>query len=213
MKSLLEQRQHQHLFSGCDPDYVNLRSRDLAAHAPKEMLNVIALKILRGLVVDTTRFLPGVKGLQRDLVTLEARLENEGVAVLSVALANLGKALDKGISEESFACPVGFKKAKGGKIPLLFSGIFCIVFDSSTGLLAKDRDLTLEISLLRQLLYFLEEACYDGVFGREIEEQSHSELYARELEHTGNRCLMPRPTCACFTITPIRFRYLSGVKV
>lgn len=212
MKSLTKQRQHMHLLSGDDPELFGDKPWSLGVTLKDSDRNAIALKILRGLVDDTTRFLPGTRGLQRDLVTLEARLEHEGVAVLSVALANLGKAFDKGISEGSFACPVGFKKAKGKKIPLLFGGIFCIVFDSTTGLLVKERNLTLEISLLRQLLYFLEEACYDGVFGRETENECHSKLYARELEDTGNRCLMPRPTCACFTITPFRFRCLSGFE-
>lgn len=208
MKSLTMRRQHHHLMSDVNlVDPSNVRDFKELVVQPG-VGEALALKILRGLLDDTKRFLPGTKGLQRDLVTLEARLEHEGIAVLSVALATLGKAFDKGISEGSFACPIGFKRPKGKKIPALFSGIFCIVFDSTTGNLVKDRDLTLEISLIRQLLYFLEEACYDGVFGREIEDICISKLYARELEDSGNRCLMPRPTCACFSITPNRFRYL-----
>lgn len=127
---------------------------------------IIAVGILRSLLLDVERYLPRTKGLQRDLVTLEARIEHEGVPVLSVALARLGEALDKGLDEECFTCPVGFAKPRGMKIPKLFSGIFCIVFDSKTGqLLDGGRNQTLGISLLRQLLYFLEEACLDGRFG------------------------------------------------
>lgn len=203
MKSLTKQRTHNNLFQDKTADLIDRQD------IPDRSINVIALRILRALLDDTKRFLPGTKGLQRDIVTLEARLEHEGISVLSVALATLGKSFDKGISDGHFTCPVGFKKLKGKKIPALFSGIFCAVFDAETGLL-KVGDLTLEISLLRQLLYFLEEACYDGFFGRKARDTCESKLYACQLESTGNRNLFPRPTCACFTITPFRVRYLSG---
>lgn len=212
MKSLTSQRRHNHLLSGAPRGFVDEYLQDAQKLTKNGGANVVAMKILRGLAADTASFLSGTKGLQRDLVTLEARLEHEGVAVLSVALATLGKALDKGISEGCFTCPVGFKKAKGGKIPALFSGIFCVVFDSNTGLLVKERDLTLEISLLRQLLYFLEEACHDGVFGREAEEFCCASLYARQSKHQRSLYVSAQPTCACFTITPFRFRCLSGIE-
>lgn len=116
--------------------------------------------LLRGLLTDVSRFLPEVEGLGRDLVTLEARVEHEGVSMLATSLCTLGKALDKGLSEGTFVCPQGFKRLKGQKIPLLYGGIFNKVFDSVTGELRRGGDCTLEISLLRQLLFFLAEILF-----------------------------------------------------
>lgn len=113
--------------------------------------------ILRSLLTDVDRLRPGTKGLDRDLITLEARLEHEGVSFLSVTLCTLGKAFDKGLSEGTFTCPVGLKKAKGSMIPLIFSGVMGDVFDPSTGDLVKGRDCREDVFILRQLLYFLEE--------------------------------------------------------
>lgn len=110
--------------------------------------------ILRGLLTDVDRFLPGTVGLGRDLVTIEARLEHEGVSFLAVTLATLGKAFDKGLASGSFACPEGLKTAQGMKIPELLQGIFCVVFDPSTGDLIRTRSLVVEVSLIRQLLFF-----------------------------------------------------------
>lgn len=118
-------------------------------------------------MTDVDRFLPGTKGLERDIVTLEARLEHEGIAFLSMTLGTLGKALERGLSEGTFAIPVGLKHAKGEKIPLLLGGIFCKVFDPVTGELVRGVNLTTEISLLRQLLFFLEEVYPVHRFGRE----------------------------------------------
>lgn len=120
--------------------------------------DAVVLTILRNLMTDVTRLRPGTKGLERDYVTLEARIEHEGLAFLGTALCSLGKALDEGLSSGTFTCPTGFKTSKGSKIPLLFGGIFCDVFDSKTGVI-KERDLTEDVKILRQLLFFLQETC------------------------------------------------------
>lgn len=132
--------------------------------------------LLRSLLVDIGRFLPGTRGLARDLVTLEARLEHEGTSFLAVALSSLGKALDRGLSDGRFACPEGFKTAHGKKIPLLFGGIFCKVFNDTTGDLESVVSVTLEVSLLRQLLYFLEEVYSGSGFGPKARSESESRL-------------------------------------
>lgn len=108
------------------------------------------VQVLRSLLDDIQRFLPCVEGLQRDLVTLEARFEHEGLGFLSDALCTLGKALDQGLSTGTFTCPPGF--ARKMKIPKLLSGVFCKVFDPTTGKLLEE--CTLEVSLLRQFLFF-----------------------------------------------------------
>lgn len=119
--------------------------------------NSLFLSILRGLLTDVSRLRPGTKGLDRDYVTLEARVKHEGPAFLGTALCNLGKAFDEGLSKGVFTCPTGFKTQKGTKIPRLFQGIFRDVFDPPTGRL-KGGDLTEDVKILRQLLFFLEEA-------------------------------------------------------
>jgi hypothetical protein len=113
--------------------------------------------VLKSLLADVSRLLPGTKGLERDLVTLETRLEHEGIGFLSIALGTLGRALDQGLEHGTFTTPYGFKHRKGEKIPSLLGGVFCKVFDSKTGDFIKGVDLTLEVSLLRQVLFFLEE--------------------------------------------------------
>lgn len=130
--------------------------------------------ILRSLLTDVVRLRPGTRGLARDLITLEARLEHEGVSFLSVALCTLGKALDKGLSNGTFVCPVGLKRRPGSKNPLLFEGIFDDVFYPKSGDLRKDRDLTEDVKILRQLLYFLEEVRPVGKTSRKARIQGGS---------------------------------------
>lgn len=117
----------------------------------------ITKSILRSLLTDVERLRPGTKGLERDLVTLEARIEHEGVSFVATALVNLGKAFTKGLSDGRFLLPVGWKHPKGSKLPCLFKGIFEDVFDSTTGDLVKGRDSTGDVEILCQLLFFLEE--------------------------------------------------------
>lgn len=133
--------------------------------------------ILRSLLTDVNRLRPGTKGLGCDLVTLEARLEHEGIGFLSVALCNLGKAFDKGLSLGFITTPVGLKKAKGEVIPLLMRGIIGDVFHPITGILDKDRDCTEDVKILRQLLYFLEEAPDSRYSNCEVRVQGNKELH------------------------------------
>lgn len=109
--------------------------------------------LLRGLWSDFQRLEPGVKGLDRDLLTIENRFEYEGYGFLAVALPTLCKSLDKGLSEGRFTCPLGFKKVKGGSIPRLFSGMISEVFDPVTGLLKEAPNVGV-IANLRQICLF-----------------------------------------------------------
>lgn len=153
------------------PDWV-LSLAPLRCHDPF----YVQKSLLRSLIIDMNRFLPGTRGLARDIVTLEARLEHEGTSFLAVALSALGKALDRGLSTGRFACPEGFKTARGKKIPLLFGGVFCKVFDETTGDLERTLSVTVQVSLLRQLLYFLEEVYSGSGFGPKARSESESRL-------------------------------------
>jgi len=107
--------------------------------------------LINSLLHDCRRLLPGVTGLDRDRVTLLARYENEGIGFLTVALPALGKAFDQGLDSGRFTCPPGFSRK--GTIPKLFSGMFCEVFDTKTGLLKESPSLEY-IKCIRELLFF-----------------------------------------------------------
>lgn len=96
--------------------------------------------LLLSLWKDFQRLNPDVKGLDRDLVTIESRFENEGYGFLTVALPALGDALVLGLSSGEFACPIGFKTIKGGAIPRFLSGMFSEVFEPFSGKLKPDAD-------------------------------------------------------------------------
>lgn len=96
------------------------------------------VNLLRSLLTDVKRLHPGVRGLDRDIITIEKRVEHEGFSFLSKAIPTLSDALLVGLSTGVFTCPIGFKTVKGGRIPRLFSGIFCDVFDMYTGLLKDE---------------------------------------------------------------------------
>jgi len=110
--------------------------------------------LLSCLLKDFGRLLPDVKGLERDLVTLESRFENEGYGFLTRALPALGDALTLGISVGKFACPEGFKTIQGGTIPRFLSGMFCEVFEPFTGELKEDVTCDV-IQCLREMLYLV----------------------------------------------------------
>lgn len=58
------------------------------------------LRLLRSLLTDVKRLHPEVRGLDRDLLTIEARVEHEGIGFLTIALPSLGKRLDTSLSSE-----------------------------------------------------------------------------------------------------------------
>lgn len=99
------------------------------------------IALLGGLYEDIKRLNPDVEGLDRDIITIQQRYENEGYGFLTVSLQALGDALVRGLSTGLFACPTGFKKVRKGAIPRVFSGLLCKVFESSTGKLREDADI------------------------------------------------------------------------
>lgn len=110
------------------------------------------IALLSSLLEDFSRLNPGVKGLDRDFITIQKRFENEGYGFLAVALPALCDALVEGLKKGRFTCPPGFRKeAKWGTIPALFQGMFCEVFEPSTGNL-KD---SIENGVLKDLYQIL----------------------------------------------------------
>jgi hypothetical protein len=108
------------------------------------------LELLTCLLDDLRRQEPDTCGIQRDVVTLEARFKHEGVGFFAHALPALCDAFDEGLAKGRFRCPRGLKQVSGGVIPRLFSGILTEVFESQTGLLKQDPNLRL-IKFFREL--------------------------------------------------------------
>lgn len=107
--------------------------------------------LLRSLLKDFRRLEPDVEGLERDIITLEKRYEDEGYGFLAVALPTLGHALQQGLSSGRFCCPSGFKRIRGGTIPRIFSGMFSEVFEPITGLVKQE----VEFGTLKNLYQIL----------------------------------------------------------
>lgn len=112
------------------------------------------IALLTSFLTDVKRLEPGVKGLDRDIITIKNRFEKEGYGFLAVALPALDAALVRGLASGRFTCPIGFKKIRGGTIPCLFSGMFCELFDSRTGLLKDDTNFGILKALHGVLLLF-----------------------------------------------------------
>lgn len=109
------------------------------------------IALLDSLFDDFERLNPGVKGLRRDLETAKRRFIHEGENFLTLALPALDSALLRGLDEGRFTCPIGFKKIRGGAIPVFLQGMLCEVFDAKTGLLKE----TVEYGVLRDIHMFL----------------------------------------------------------
>lgn len=98
------------------------------------------IALLDSLLIDFKRLNPGAKGLDRDLKTIKRRVRHEGTAFLTLTLPALDDALIQGLSTGRFTCPLGFKKIRGGAIPVFLQGMLCEVFDSITGTLKEPVD-------------------------------------------------------------------------
>lgn len=110
------------------------------------------IALLDSLLIDFKRLNPGVKGLDRDLKTVKRRFKHEGEGFLTQALPSLDAALLRAFVDKRFTCPIGFKKIRGGAIPVFLSGMLCEVFDPVTGSLKED---TIEYGIIRDVRTFL----------------------------------------------------------
>jgi hypothetical protein len=117
--------------------------------------------ILFNLFEDFKRLNPGVKGLDRDLVTIEARLKDEGYGFLTIALPAFGKSIDSGLEEGRMSIPLGFRKLRRGSLPRFLSGLTSHVFDVKTGLLRQDACVH-TVKCLRELCYLFKKMQLDS---------------------------------------------------
>ena len=110
------------------------------------------IDLLSSLLASARRFDPCVKGLDRDIITLEKRYEYEGYGFLAIALPALGSSLDQGLSLGRFSCPSHFSKMRDSALPKLFSGLLSNVFDPKSGLLKDDANISV-VKSLRRICY------------------------------------------------------------
>lgn len=109
------------------------------------------ISLSRALFKDLRRLHPDVSGLDRDLRSIEARIESEGVGFLSVALPAFGKAFDQSLAAGKMAYIPGF--SRNGQIPKFLSGIVSHIFDTKTGVLRDSAPMDAIVSV-RQVCYF-----------------------------------------------------------
>jgi hypothetical protein len=136
----------------------------------KEVTMKSPIVLLRSLLNDFKRLDPDVKGLERDIITLEKRFEHEGYGFLSVALPAYGSALQQGLASGRFCCPFGFKTSKRGSLPLLFAGLISEVFDPITGLLEPSVDSS-KLKSLYQILFLFKKV--------QLSEESNDKLHTK----------------------------------
>jgi hypothetical protein len=136
--------------------------------------------LLRNLLIDFSRLEPDVEGLDRDIITIEKRYENEGYGFLSVALPTLGKALQQGLSTGWFHCPLGFKRTPRGAIPRIFSGMFLDVFEPITGRVKEDPNFG-TIKNLYQILFFFKKIQLSEESNDKLHSKACSEFFSNDL--------------------------------
>jgi hypothetical protein len=119
-----------------------------------EVIMKSLIVLLRSLFLDLKRLEPDVKGLDRDLITIEKRVKDEGNSFLTITLPRLCEAFILGLSTSRFTCPLGFKRPKGGAIPVLLQGMFREVFDPLTGYLREEPNLGMVKAIVEVLQLF-----------------------------------------------------------
>lgn len=144
--------------------------------------------LLRSLWNDFQRLEPDVKGLERDFHTLEKRFENEGYGFLAVALPSLCRALDRGLSEGRFTCPLGLKPVKRGAIPRLFSGMFSEIFEPFTGRL-KEAPNVGALKNLRQVLLFFKKIEMSSESDDLLDKKAASQFFQTDV--TASQVIIP----------------------
>lgn len=140
--------------------------------------------LLRSLLIDIGRLHTEAKCLDRDLTTIEYRVEHEGDSFLTITLPILGRAILDGLTEGRLTCPKNFKKVRGGAIPRLFSGMLCQVFDVKTGLLLAEHDTGIVASLLQCTMLFSKLTTSDE-HRRKLDAQTRSKFEREDSQITG----------------------------
>ena len=87
----------------------------------------------------------------RDLITLQSRVEHEGLSFLTITLPTLGKELDLSLAEGRISSTRFRAFRKRGKAPVFLQGFFSLVFDEAGRIL--DEPSITAIEGIRQIAY------------------------------------------------------------
>lgn len=135
--------------------------------------------LLRAVLTDVKRLDPGAKGLDRDLLTIEERVKNEGISFLTVTLPKLDRAVLDGLRSGRFASPTGFSKVRGTVIPRLFSGLTSGIFDPTSGLLLEDPDIS-KLKSLRELCNLFKKLLLDPKRNDELSRKEIEKFFSND---------------------------------
>lgn len=131
------------------------------------------IALLKALGQDVLRLSPGVKGLDRDLQTIEQRFKHEGYGFLTIALPSFGESVFNALSTGRFCPPLGFKGRGGSVLPLFMGGLLSEVFEPGTGLVKEKPSIDAIISL-RQLCFLFKKV--------QLSERDSDKLHRKAVE-------------------------------
>lgn len=127
------------------------------------------------LLDDFKRLMPDVKGFDRDFVTIDSRIKNEGVSFATLTLPRLGAEIDLSLSQGRWTSPMGFSHPKGSSLPRFLSGLTCLVFDKNGLLLEKPS--AEAVKALRELTFlckkFTLSSDQENILDRQAKDEFH----------------------------------------
>lgn len=117
--------------------------------------------------------------VERDVATLQRRFKHEGLSFLTITLASLSDALERGLESGRFSCPSNF--SRHGSLPRFMGGFFKRVFESD-GELRHDVDPSV-ILHIRQVCRFFKKLKIDCSSRRNARAVQHFIDVEAELRH------------------------------
>jgi len=124
-----------------------------------------SLKLLLMLLDDVKQQYPEHKtSIDRDVITINRRHQNEGLSFLAKTLPILGDAIFRGVETGLFICPTSFsRKRKTEALPKFLGGLLEEVFDRRSGsFLEQKSNLTEYLTILRQICYLFKKCSSNG---------------------------------------------------
>lgn len=146
--------------------------------------------LLAAVLNDIRRLQPDVKGIDRDIHTIDERYKHEGIGFLTIALPSFADSLHLGLSNGQFRSPLGFKSSKGSVLPRFLGGLLSNVFEPSSGLVKLDACVESVMSL-RQVLMLFKKVELDECDSDKLHTQAISAFLSNDAL-IGNQVLDPR---------------------
>lgn len=170
--------------------------------------------LLSDLLIDIGRFDPGVRGLDRDLITIKSRVEEEGNGFLTVALPSFGKAFDRALALRRLSPIEGFGTLRRGVIPRLFSGMTSELFDTTTGILKENPNLSI-VKSIRQVCYLFKKLQLPQKNERKLDSQAKLKFWKTDEAiplHTVDDRLVRHFQRVCTYILPNLEKDFEGIQ-